>query len=51
MSKKDWERDPNVVSPVWNNGYNRYDISINEVIEKIKNLGYNLEKTEDDDAI
>ena len=49
MSKKDWERDPNVISPVWNNGYNRYDISINEVIEKIKNLGYNLEKEDEND--
>ena len=49
MSKKDWERDPNVISPVWNNGYNRYDISIDEMIQKIKDLGYNLEKVDEPD--
>lgn len=48
MSKKDWERDPNVVSPVWNNGYQRYDLSIDEIIQKIKDSGYNLEKKEED---
>ena len=42
--KKDWERDKNVVSPVWNNGYQRYDLSIDEIIQKIKDSGYNLEK-------
>ena len=45
--KKDWERDKNVVSPVWNNGYQRYDLSIDEIIQKIKDSGYNLEKTTD----
>ena len=45
--KKDWERDKNVVSPVWNNGYQRYDLSIDEIIQKIKESGYNLEKTID----
>ena len=45
--KKDWERDKNVVSPVWNNGYQRYDLSIDEIIQKIKDSGYNLEKTID----
>ena len=46
--KKDWERDKNVVSPVWNNGYQRYDLSIDEIIQKIKDLGYNLEKVDDE---
>ena len=52
MAKKDWERDKNVVHPVWNNGYQRYDLSIDEIIQKIKDSGYNLEKTEveDDDV-
>ncbi len=51
MAKKDWERDKNVVHPVWNDGYQRYDLSIDEVIQKIKDSGYNLEKIEDDDNI
>lgn len=46
--KKDWKRDKNVVSPVWNNGYQRYDLSIDEIIQKIKDLGYNLEKVDDE---
>lgn len=41
---KDWDRPKNVVSPMWNNGYNRYDLSIDEVIQKIKDSGYNLEE-------
>ena len=51
MAKKDWERDKNVVHPVWNNGYQRYDLSIDEIIQKIKDSGYNLEKIEDDEDI
>ena len=48
---KDWERPKNVISPVWNNGYQRYDLSIDEIIEKIIDSGYELNKqpTEDDD--
>ena len=50
MAKKDWELNiDNVVSPVWNDGYQRYDLSIDEIIQKIKDSGYNLEKTDDDD--
>jgi hypothetical protein len=41
---KDWERPKNVISPVWNNGYQRYDLSIDEIIEKIKDSGYELNK-------
>lgn len=41
---KDWDRPKNVVSPIWNNGYGRYDLSIDEVIQKIKDSGYNLEE-------
>ena len=41
---KDWDRPKNVVSPIWNNGHNRYDLSIDEVIQKIKDSGYNLEE-------
>ena len=33
---KDWEQYKNVVNPVWNNGYQRYDLSMDEVIQKIK---------------
>ena len=46
--EKDWIRPKNVVSPVWNNGYQRYDLSIDEVIQKIIDCGYNLEKVEED---
>jgi hypothetical protein len=49
MAKKDWELPDNVVSPIWNDGYQRYDLSIEEIIQKIKDSGYNLEKIEDDD--
>jgi hypothetical protein len=52
---KDWERPKNVISPVWNNGYQRYDLSIDEIIEKIKDSGYELNKApeegEDDENI
>ncbi len=40
---KDWRRLSNVVHPVWNDGYQRYDLSIDEIIEKIKDSGYDLE--------
>lgn len=49
--KKDWIRDKNVVSPVWNIGYQRYDLSIDEIIQKIKDAGYNLEKVEEEDDL
>ena len=49
MAKKDWELSDNVVHPIWNDGYQQYDLSIEEIIQKIKDLGYNLEKTDDDD--
>ena len=35
--------DSKTVSPVWNDGYQRYDLSIDEVIKKIKESGYNLD--------
>lgn len=44
--RKDWERDKNVVSAVWNSGYKRYDLSIDDIIQKIKEAGYSLEKEE-----
>ena len=47
---KDWEQYKNVVNPVWNNGYQRYDLSMDEVIQKIKDMGYILDK-EDEDII
>jgi hypothetical protein len=40
---KDWKRDSNVVHPVWNDGYQRYDLSIDEIIQKIKDSGYDLD--------
>ena len=46
---KDWEISDNVVSPIWNDGYQRYDLSIDEIIQKIKDSGYNLEKIDGDD--
>ena len=46
---KDWEVNDNVVSPVWNNGYQRYDLSIDEIIQKIRDSGYNLELVTEDD--
>lgn len=42
LSKKPWEQDEHVVHPVWNDGYQRYDLSIAEIIEKIQESGYNL---------
>jgi hypothetical protein len=47
----DWEKDLNVISPVWNNGYQRYDLSIDEIIQKIKDSGYQLDKTDPDDDL
>ena len=51
-----YERDKNVVHPTWNSGYQRYDLSIDEVIQSIIYLGYDLKKIdeelpEDDDDI
>ena len=43
----DWERPKNVVHPKWNNGYQRYDLSIDEVIQKIIDSGYDLKKIEE----
>lgn len=42
---KDWlkNNNDNIISPTWNSGYQRYDISIDEVIFKIKEAGYRLE--------
>lgn len=48
---KDWEKNLNTVSPRWNDGYQRYDISIDEIIQKIKDSGYNLEKYEEEEDI
>lgn len=42
LSKKPWEQDECVVHPIWNDGYQRYDLSIAEIIEKIKESGYDL---------
>ena len=39
----DWNRNKNVVHPVWDDGYQRYNLSIEEVISVIKDLGYNLD--------
>lgn len=47
----DWERNKNVVHPTWDNGYQRYDISIDEVIEKIIDSGYELKKINDTEEI
>jgi hypothetical protein len=44
---KDWEQYKNVVNPVWNSGYQRYDLSMDEVIQKIKDMGYILDKEDD----
>ena len=38
LSKKPWEQDECVVHPIWNDGYQRYDLSIAEIIEKIKEI-------------
>ena len=46
---KNWEVSDNTVSPVWNNGYQRYDLSIDEIIQKIKDSGYNLELVTEED--
>ena len=47
----DWERNKNVVHPTWDNRYQRYDISIDEVIEKIIDSGYELKKINDTEEI
>lgn len=47
----DWERNKNVVHPTWDNGYQRYDISIDEVIEKIIDSGYELKKIDDTEEV
>ena len=47
----DWERNKNVVHPTWDNGYQRYDISIDEVIEKIIDSGYDLKKVDSTEEI
>lgn len=47
----DWERNKNVVHPTWDNGYQRYDISIDEVIEKIIDSGYELKKINNTEEI
>jgi hypothetical protein len=48
---KDWQQPQNVVHPTWNNGYQRYDLSIDEIIQKIIESGYDLNKIEDDSDI
>jgi hypothetical protein len=45
----DWNLPENVVHPKWNNGYQRYDLSIDEVIQKIIESGYDLNKIEEDE--
>ena len=47
---KDWDRPKNIVSPIWNNGYGRYDLSIDDVVQKIKDIGYNLEEVSSHEA-
>ena len=47
---KDWQ-EKKTVSPVWNNGYQRYDLSIDEIIQKIRESGYDLELKEDEENI
>jgi hypothetical protein len=43
-----YERDKNVVHPTWNSGYQRYDLSIDEVIQSIIYLGYDLKKIDEE---
>lgn len=43
----DWERKKNVIHPTWDHGYERYDISIDEVIERIIDAGYDLKKVDE----
>ena len=50
----DWdkyERDKNVIHPTWNSGYQRYDLSIDEVIQSIIYLGYDLKKIEEENPL
>ena len=47
----DWERNKNVIHPTWDHGYERYDISIDEVIERIIDSGYELKKIDDTEEI
>ncbi len=48
---KDWQ-EKKTVSPVWNNGYQRYDLSIDEIIQKIRESGYDLElKADEEESI
>ena len=47
----DWNLPENVVHPVWNNGYQRYDLSIDEIIQKIQESGYDLNKIEDEEDV
>jgi hypothetical protein len=47
----DWnkyERNKNVIHPIWNSGYQRYDLSIDEVIQSIIYLGYDLKKIDEE---
>lgn len=46
-----WERKKNVIHPTWDHGYERYDISIDEVIERIIDAGYDLKKVDDTEEI
>ena len=43
-----YERNKNVVHPTWNSGYQRYDLSIDEVIQSIIYLGYDLKKVDEE---
>ena len=43
-----YERNKNVVHPTWNSGYQRYDLSIDEVIQSIIYLGYDLKKLDEE---
>lgn len=47
----DWERNKNVIHPTWDHGYERYDISIDEVIERIIDAGYDLKKVDNTEEI
>ncbi len=40
---KDWMKSIYTISPVWDNGNQRYEISVEDVVQKMKDMGYYLE--------
>lgn len=45
----DWNVSDNVIHPKWNSGYQRYDLSIDEIIQRIIESGYDLNKIEEEE--